>query len=1113
MTPIVTDAPESLIEHAAFVRAVARAVLGRDEGAVDDAVQETWVVALERGESRRGPLRPWLGGVARLTALALRRRRIRAERRDRASARMAAATSATSAMAVDDLAVRAEVGRRVVDAVLALEEPYRTAILLRYYDGAGPRHIAEILDVPLETVRTRLRRGLGRLRQALAERHEKRHGRNWRAALLPLVAGGRGRRPPGPSLWPWMAGGIAMKKLTTLVVVAVLVLGGLFVLRPWDATEDLRRRDAEDRSAAFRAEGTLTRDGEESLEAHLVGRPDPVAGPTSTNYPLPVDLAAVDRERDLHGLILREDGSPLPGARLQVLHHPWRDSGLTVEPALYYETYEGPETQSGRDGSFVVRLEPGRFAYLRVEAEGYAPLERARLSAGERIDITMRPAVTLRVRVRTYQGEGAGGVRLRLYPDRDSENTPPARWGTTDDAGEAVFEGLVPEESLRLLALPTAAGQGAAWTQTFALPVRGEGVQTIPLPSGWVLQGRVTEAATGRPIAGARVATFWQFVGAVETDAEGRFALPGVTAKWDETVHVIAAGYAREVVAVKGVRSLDVALHEAGRVVGRLVSASGAPVAGALLRTFGADAYQHAQDYSLSAGRSAADGTFRLGGLDRDRAHTLVVKAPGHAKTMIDFELTPGNVAHDLGDIRLAASGVVRGRVVDSGERPVGRVEVELKGWNEDRTERRGPDAAPVTLFYGTRETRNTDDLGRFAFVDVSPGAYTLKLAGGDQATAPVEVIVRADAPTEEVVLRKEAAREVLVTVRDEAGEAVPGATLRVREGRMVLPGGTTGEDGTTRLLLPLRALSLFVWVADDATWETVGPVEVLADASEVSVVLGRTRVFQATLVGPDGMPLPLAILRIEEGGTSHQRFTNGDGVFGLKVTSDELLSIYFYGAFQDAASYGRQYTLPLAAELHDVSPDDQDVVVRAQPVPVDRRASVRLLDPDGNPVAGVRVIPYPAMKGAPSLTQVTDAEGRAHFEGLPALPLMFYPSIQPTADRPWLRPVMERRMADEKELVLRMRRGARIDGRVIVPDGVPFEQVYVYARDPADDSYRANAKLDDEGRFVLIVDPNQGPSRLRIQHYDDRGEKTETVVEDVEAGRTGLDVTLRSEG
>jgi hypothetical protein len=62
----------------------------------------------------------------------------------------------------------------VVDAVAELEEPYRTTLILRFYDGLAPTEIARHLGVPASTVRVRLKRGLDRLRVRLEERTERR---------------------------------------------------------------------------------------------------------------------------------------------------------------------------------------------------------------------------------------------------------------------------------------------------------------------------------------------------------------------------------------------------------------------------------------------------------------------------------------------------------------------------------------------------------------------------------------------------------------------------------------------------------------------------------------------------------------------------------------------------------------------------------------------------------------------------------------------------------------------------------------------------------------------------------------------------------------------------
>ena len=79
---------------------------------------------------------------------------------------------------------RAEVHRRLVEAVFALAEPYRTTILLRYFEDLPPREVARRMEAPVETVRTRVSRGLEILRRRL----EGAGGREWLGGLA-LLAG------------------------------------------------------------------------------------------------------------------------------------------------------------------------------------------------------------------------------------------------------------------------------------------------------------------------------------------------------------------------------------------------------------------------------------------------------------------------------------------------------------------------------------------------------------------------------------------------------------------------------------------------------------------------------------------------------------------------------------------------------------------------------------------------------------------------------------------------------------------------------------------------------------------------------------------------------------
>jgi hypothetical protein len=62
---------------------------------------------------------------------------------------------------------RAELHGRVVEAVLALDEPYRSTLLLRFFEDQSAEAIARAQSLPIETVRTRVKRGIAQLRARL----------------------------------------------------------------------------------------------------------------------------------------------------------------------------------------------------------------------------------------------------------------------------------------------------------------------------------------------------------------------------------------------------------------------------------------------------------------------------------------------------------------------------------------------------------------------------------------------------------------------------------------------------------------------------------------------------------------------------------------------------------------------------------------------------------------------------------------------------------------------------------------------------------------------------------------------------------------------------------
>ena len=75
----------------------------------------------------------------------------------------------TPSESIEDLVSRHELGRAVGKAMALLPEEQRTAIILKEYHGLTFQEIADLLDCPLSTVKTRLYQGLSVLRKHLHE--------------------------------------------------------------------------------------------------------------------------------------------------------------------------------------------------------------------------------------------------------------------------------------------------------------------------------------------------------------------------------------------------------------------------------------------------------------------------------------------------------------------------------------------------------------------------------------------------------------------------------------------------------------------------------------------------------------------------------------------------------------------------------------------------------------------------------------------------------------------------------------------------------------------------------------------------------------------------------
>jgi RNA polymerase sigma factor (sigma-70 family) len=213
MTSLPLPNVHDLLADAGWVRSLARSLV-RNGHEADDLAQEACLVALQKpprhGTNVRGWFQQVLGNLVRQGSRAARRR----QRREHDVAAMHAGTSGSGTSGSDELFERAAVHRAVVDGVLALEQPYRDTMLLRWFEDQPPRVIAARTHVPVATVHSRLQRGAALLRARLDRRFGSH--RAWSAALLPLPL------PVGLAL---SVVGVVVMQSKALAAGAVVVVG------------------------------------------------------------------------------------------------------------------------------------------------------------------------------------------------------------------------------------------------------------------------------------------------------------------------------------------------------------------------------------------------------------------------------------------------------------------------------------------------------------------------------------------------------------------------------------------------------------------------------------------------------------------------------------------------------------------------------------------------------------------------------------------------------------------------------------------------------------------------------------------------------------------------
>jgi RNA polymerase sigma-70 factor (ECF subfamily) len=158
-----------------FYDATSRTVFGialrvlRDAAQAEEVAQEVFLEAWRtaaRYDPHQGTAAAWINTIAHRRAVDRVRSVERSVQRDQ---RHAEAEGAIPAPDVSEEVVSRDMGNRVRRALARLPEGQRRPLALAYYDGRSQREVAEIMGLPLGTVKTRMRDAMRKLRTYLDE--------------------------------------------------------------------------------------------------------------------------------------------------------------------------------------------------------------------------------------------------------------------------------------------------------------------------------------------------------------------------------------------------------------------------------------------------------------------------------------------------------------------------------------------------------------------------------------------------------------------------------------------------------------------------------------------------------------------------------------------------------------------------------------------------------------------------------------------------------------------------------------------------------------------------------------------------------------------------------
>jgi RNA polymerase sigma-70 factor (ECF subfamily) len=801
MTDALPSAPSDvLLRHALWLRGLARQLV-QDEPSADDVVQDTWVAALEHPPAEPESARAWLARVARRFASRERRRSLARTHREEHTARPERLPS-TSEL-VEKLALE----RAVVDAVLALPEPQREVVLLRYYEELPPREVAARLGLRIDVYWARLKRAHELLKQDLRARLDLRPGAServdWRMALAPLA----GLPPALTTTGGAAAAGtlVATGLMMSTKTIAALALVALGAAGVWwlsggsgDGASDGSTKSSPLLSAAedVGEPGDFLRASEqtpqqETLRSAAETKNEPASGGASAS-----PLASGTR---VSGALVDQQGRPVAGAVVKLSSRD-RSSDLGVEGLVFVELEEAQrargdlrETQSDAQGRFAFEQLPSGGSYQIDVAHELllSPKHRCAAEAGKTTDvgtIALRLGAAVRGKVVDHLAQPLAGSWVR------AEEQKPAQAGLTiirssfrgqrdlplsDAEGSFRVGPLDPELRYELLVSAPGSPRVAVPLQNLIAGVVAE-LAPISIDRGSVLGGRVVDAA-GRGVAKAEVSALpspqqlFEMRAApidlpVSTDAEGRFELRGLKpAKYSLSAEA-EGGSARAEEIAHDALGVELRFRATNRVSGIVRDKStGKPVADARVSIdFETRDIGPSRVISMSQGfqgsvRTDAEGRFTFADLSAG-AQSFGVESAQHAPARCGpFDIPVGGRSDLVLELVPGVELVVEVRAA-ADQRPIADAEVELfvpaprvespaaePGVRNVTISRRitaTPHRAPIeetVSGLGERKKLRTDAAGIARFGGLEARDYELVASHPEHAPAQQEVKLRAE--------------------------------------------------------------------------------------------------------------------------------------------------------------------------------------------------------------------------------------------------------------------------------------------------------------------------------------------------------------------------------